>query len=73
MNAKKALEQIAKREGVSVEIIRREIEIAMADAWRNPDSHVQALWAAIPHAGEHPTPEECITYLAHLQEPLNYL
>lgn len=62
--AEKALKKIAKRDGVSVRAVKREIEIAVAAARDNPDPKSQAFWKSIPCKGERPTPEEVITYLA---------
>ncbi|WP_449290984.1 hypothetical protein [Oscillibacter ruminantium] len=67
MNTKKAtwsLEEVAKKEGVSVFEVRREIANALEEGKRSSDPAVQAAWARIPHAGEEPTVEEVITYLA---------
>ena len=62
--AEKALKKIAKRDGISVREVKREIEIAVAAARENPDPKSQAFWNAIPCRGEQPTPEEVITYIA---------
>ena len=62
--AKKALKQLAKREGVSVETVRHEIEIAIAEARKSTDPKAQAFWKSVPHKGEYPTPEEVIVHLA---------
>lgn len=62
-SAKKALKQIAKREGVSIKAVRREIEFAINEARNNPDPKIQAIWKAMPCKGEFPTPEELITHI----------
>jgi len=62
--AKKALKQLAKREGVSVETVRHEIEIAIAAARKSTDPKARAFWKSVPRKGEYPTPEEVIVHLA---------
>ncbi len=62
--AERALKQLAKKEGVSVEAVRHEIEIAIAEARKSTDPKAQAFWKAVPHKGEYPTPEEVIVHLA---------
>lgn len=62
--AEKTLQQIAKRDGISIAMVRHEIEIAIAAARENPDPKVQAFWRSVPCKGEFPTPEEAITYLS---------
>jgi len=64
--AEKALRQIAAKEGVSVEEVRREIEIAINAAQENSDPNIQAFWEHIPRKGERPTPEEVIVYIASM-------
>ncbi len=44
---RKALQSVAKMEGVSVERVRREIDMAIAAARRNDDPAVHALWKAM--------------------------
>ena len=62
--AEKALLELAKKEGIDTEEVRREIEIAIAAARVNPDPAAQAFWKAVPHKGEYPTPEEVIIHIA---------
>lgn len=65
-NYKKILETIAKNEGISVEEVEREMQIAILSGYRNPDPQVQKIWSELPFKGEYPTPEEIIPYLAKL-------
>ena len=65
--AKKALESVAKKNGVSVEEVRREIEIVIAAAKANSDPEIQAFWISIPHKGEIPTPEEVNLHLVEME------
>ena len=62
--AKNVLKQLAKQEGVSVETVRHEIEIAIAAARKSTDPKAQAFWKSVPHKGEQPTPEEVIVHIA---------
>ena len=57
--AKRAIEEIARRNGVTVEEVRREISLAILMARPKADS-----WREIPCAGAVPTPEELIAYCA---------
>ena len=58
--ARRAMEVIAAREGISVEEVRREISRAILMAQPKDASVV----SAIPCAGAIPTPEELIAYCA---------
>lgn len=62
--AERALKQFSKKEGIPLEEIRREIQIATDDAMKNADSTAQALWDEMNYKGEKPTPEEVIAFLA---------
>ena len=58
--ARRAIEAIAVREGISVEEVRREISLAILTAQPKDASIV----SAIPCAALVPTPEELIAYCA---------
>ena len=58
------LETVAEEQGVSLNEIRDEIELALRQAQENSDAEMQAQWAKIPRAGEKSTPEEVILYLS---------
>ena len=62
--AKGALNTVAKKEGVSSERIRKDIEAAIAAARKDGNPTVQAFWNAVPRQGDAPTPEELIAYIA---------
>lgn len=64
MKPRNALEIIAAKEGISVEEVRREIQLAIDDAMKNPDPKVQAEWRKIPKKGKKPTPEEVIEFVS---------
>jgi hypothetical protein len=62
-----ALKAIARREGISVQGVRRNIETAIAAAREHEDPKVRALWRAIPMRNHGAlTPEDVIAYLAVL-------
>ena len=62
--AKRAITILAKRNDVSEEQIRAELQAAIHASLCCADPHVQAQWAACEYAGSEPTPEEFITWLA---------
>jgi len=67
MNTKKinrSLKRVAKRNGVSVEEVRREIELALTLAQNNPDQKVQTFWNSIPSESNVPTMEEALAHIA---------
>ncbi len=64
MKPQNALEIIAAKEGISLEEVRREIQLAIDDAMKNPDPKVQAEWRKIPKKGKKPTPEEVIEFVS---------
>ena len=64
VDAERALQATALREGKTVEYVRSQIKIAMLAGLSNQDPEIQAKWKMIPCKGEVPTPEELITYLA---------
>jgi len=64
MKAKKAIEQVALKNGVSVSQVRRDIREALNEGWNNPDFTVQRYWRSIPSKHEKPTIEEVIDFIA---------
>lgn len=62
-NARKALEAVAKQNGVPLETVIREIELTIQTAMASPDPAVRSRWANIPRSGNTPTPEELVMYL----------
>lgn len=64
VNATDALRKVALANNTTVEEVRREIMIAMDAAMANPDPAIQTMWRTIPCAGEKPTPEEFIAFVA---------
>ena len=64
ISAEQALQTVAIRDGTTVEEVRKEIKLAMLAGLCNTDPAVQTKWKEIPCAGDVPTPEELITYVA---------
>ncbi len=62
--AEKAIEQIALKHGVTVNEVRKQINIAMANGLVSDDPKIKRFWENIPRAGEIPTPEELIAHLS---------
>jgi len=62
----RTLQKIADGEGVSLNEIRREIEISIEAAQNDPDPKIQALWKSMPHKGGKITPEEFIAYITEI-------
>jgi len=63
-NYKKALRKLAKKHGLPVDEISRDIDIAIKEAQAHPDIAVQSRWADIPSKDPMPTSEETMKYLA---------
>lgn len=57
------LEQIAAREHISVDEVKREILLAMEEGQQCTDPLVQKEWAAIPKQQEKCTVEELLAFL----------
>ena len=64
ISAEQALQTVAIRDGTTVDEVRKEIKLAMLAGLCNTDPAVQTKWKEIPCAGDVPTPEELITYVA---------
>lgn len=66
--ASKALKEVARREGVPLEEVLREVSLCIAEGMNRcrEEKNVAALrqWDAIPKAGEIPTPVELVSYLS---------
>lgn len=56
--------QIADKNGVTVEEVRRDISETIAAAMSDPDPAVQNRWKQCPCAGDVPTPEEMIFWVS---------
>lgn len=60
----RAFEKIARKEGISVDEVRQEIQKAIDDAMQSDDPAVQAYWRKIKFKGKKPMPEEVVLYIA---------
>lgn len=65
------LKKIAKKNGVSVEEVRRDIDAAISIGGGNPDPKIQAFWGSIPSKGDKLTPEEVIAHIAEIADQKN--
>lgn len=67
-NVEKILRQVARREGVTVAQVRRDINDAIRQAIEisklENNQHALELWRQVPCKGEIPTPEELIPWIA---------
>ena len=63
-NVIRGFEKIARKEGISVDEVRQEIQKAIDDAMQSDDPAVQAYWRKIKFKGDKPTPEEVVLYIA---------
>ena len=61
--AKRAIAEVARREGTSIEEVRAAMMEAIEEAYKSTDPVVKARWAEIPREGEIPTPEELIIWV----------
>lgn len=67
MDMDKVLRNVAREHGVTVKEVREEMQKAITEAWKNPPEDggmTAARQRRVPCAGEIPTPEELIRYLA---------
>lgn len=71
-SAQKSLEAVARKKGVSVEEVKREIEFVITIARENPDPKIQAFWNSVPHKDKVPTPEEVIAYIAEIGREIKH-
>lgn len=64
MNIQKVYREIARRQGISVQDVKKQMQEAIAMAWENPDkTALQAsVQSEISIKGTVPTPEELIRY-----------
>ena len=62
--AQKAINVIAKQEGISAEAVLAEMRAAMDEGLQSSDPAVREMWGRIPCKGETPEPEELIAWLA---------
>jgi hypothetical protein len=66
--ANRALIKAARRNGVSLESLLGEIELAIAIGMADPDPAAQAFWRSVPRTGDRPTPAELVEYIAGMEQ-----
>ena len=64
LTPQEAIQQVARKNGVTPEEVRREIELALSEGMRSLDPRVQAFWQQIPSRTGIPTVEEVVQFLA---------
>ena len=64
IDADAALLEVAQKNHITVDEVRKEIRLAMIAAMCDPDPAIQRVWREIPCAGAALTPEDLITYIA---------
>lgn len=68
MKAKRILKKVARRNGVSLREVRKEIQEAINYAWRGMpggDGKKEDIRKKVPCRGDVPTPEELISYISN--------
>ena len=63
-SAQNAIKNIAERDGVSVDYVRKQMQLAMLNGLSSTDPQIKGYWSSIPRRGEVPTPEELIIFIA---------
>ena len=61
---KRILEQIARDNYTTPQIVKKEMQAALDEAQSSTDPIIQARWNSIPHKGEKITLEEFLEYAA---------
>ena len=64
IDADATLREVARKNHITVDEVRKEIQLAMIAAMCDPNPAVQKRWREIPHTGDTITPEDLITYIA---------
>lgn len=62
--AENTIKKIADREGITVESVRKQMQMAMLNGLCSTNPEIKAFWDSIPRKKEVPTPEELIMYLS---------
>lgn len=58
---RKIYKQIARQYGVSVSEVKRDMQAAIDEVYKNPNKYARCVC----HEGDKPTPEEFIEYISH--------
>lgn len=64
INVRLIFEKIAVESNTTVQEVQREMESVIRAGFKNPDPKIQEQWNRIPRAGDVPTPDELIRYIA---------
>lgn len=64
--AEDSIRKLALRDGVTVEYVRKQMQIAMLNGLCSNNSNVKAFWDSIPNEKEVPSPEELIIYISEI-------
>ena len=64
--ARNAIKKIAKHDGVSVDYVRKQMQIAMLNGLCSNEPKVKQFWDRVPREGQIPTPEELIIYITEI-------
>ena len=62
--AMEILQRVAMMNGVPLDIVVEEIDLAIQEGIQSPDPQIQARWKQIPRRGEIPTATELLRWLA---------
>jgi len=62
-----AINEVARREGVTPEYVYAEMQSAIQAGFNNPDPAVRARWAKLAPDGKIPTPEKVIAIFAKIE------
>ena len=72
MNINEIINKIAKEHNTTPEEVYAEMQIALDAAFNSKDPDVKKEWSKIPFQGEHPIPEDVISYLVSQHILLGY-
>ena len=64
IDADAALREVARKNHITVDEVRKEIQLAMIAAMCDSGPAIQRVWREIPCTGAALTPEDLITYIA---------
>ena len=64
--AENAIRKIALRDGVTVEYVRKQMQIAMINGLCSSNEEVKAFWDSITRENDVPTPEELIVHISEM-------
>ncbi len=68
-NFQEILEKVAKKNHTTPEEVYRQMQLAIDEAYDNPDPEIQKNWKALNIKGNRPTPEEVIFGVGMMLSP----